>query len=48
MLAQAENFHGKEWFEANDSVHGHDGLLDVEPHDMVSCACNTRSHYTMY
>lgn len=35
-MLQAENFHGKDWFIANDSVHGHDGLLDIEPHDLAS------------
>ncbi|KAF7886431.1 hypothetical protein EAF00_010534 [Botryotinia globosa] len=34
-MKKAENFHNKDWFEANDSVHGHDGLLDVEPHDLA-------------
>ncbi|KAG4030544.1 hypothetical protein MFRU_011g00040 [Monilinia fructicola] len=32
-MKKAENFHGKKWFKANESVHGHDGLLDIEPHD---------------
>jgi hypothetical protein len=35
-VIQAENFHGKDWFKANDEVHGKDGLLDVEPHDLVN------------
>ena len=33
---QAENFHGKEWFKADEQAHGYEGLLDVEPHDLVS------------
>ncbi|PQE28213.1 GMC oxidoreductase protein [Rutstroemia sp. NJR-2017a BBW] len=33
--SKAENFHGKDWFKANDEVHGKDGLLDVEPHDLA-------------
>lgn len=37
-MKKAENFHGKEWFKADDSVHGHDGLLDVEPHDLAPIA----------
>ncbi|PQE24959.1 GMC oxidoreductase protein [Rutstroemia sp. NJR-2017a WRK4] len=34
-MKKAENFHGKDWFKANDEVHGKDGLLDVEPHDLA-------------
>lgn len=30
---QAENFHGKKWFKDDTKAHGHDGLLDIEPHD---------------
>jgi hypothetical protein len=33
---QAENFHNKKWFKADDAVHGYNGPLDIEPHDLVS------------
>ncbi|KUJ16260.1 alcohol oxidase [Mollisia scopiformis] len=34
-MKKAENFHGKKWFKANEAAHGHDGLLDIEPHDLA-------------
>lgn len=34
-MKKAENFHGKEWFKEDEETHGHDGLLDIEPHDLV-------------
>ncbi|KAH8678590.1 hypothetical protein BGZ60DRAFT_468061 [Tricladium varicosporioides] len=34
-MRKAENFHTKKWFKANESVHGHNGLLDIEPHDLA-------------
>lgn len=35
-MKKAESFHTKKWFKADESVHGYDGLLDIEPHDLVS------------
>lgn len=32
-MKKAENFHGKKWFKEDTKAHGHDGLLDIEPHD---------------
>jgi len=32
---QAENFHGKEWFQEDSKAHGYSGPLDIEPHDLV-------------
>jgi hypothetical protein len=34
-MKKAENFHNKKWFDADKDAHGYDGLLDVEPHDLV-------------
>jgi choline dehydrogenase-like flavoprotein len=34
-MKKAENFHGKKWFQADEEAHGKDGLLDIEPHDLV-------------
>ncbi|KAH6717987.1 hypothetical protein BKA61DRAFT_598800 [Leptodontidium sp. MPI-SDFR-AT-0119] len=34
-MKKAENFHGKNWFKADENAHGHDGLLDIEPHDLA-------------
>lgn len=31
--SQAENFHGKKWFKEDTNAHGHEGPLDIEPHD---------------
>jgi hypothetical protein len=35
-MKKAENFHNKKWFKADEAAHGYDGLLDLEPHDLVS------------
>lgn len=35
-MKKAENFHGKDWFKADTKAHGYDGLLNIEPHDMVN------------
>ncbi|TVY39803.1 Oxygen-dependent choline dehydrogenase [Lachnellula occidentalis] len=32
-MKKAENFHGKEWFKADEEAHGYDGPLNIEPHD---------------
>lgn len=34
-MKKAENFHSKKWFNEDQSTHGYDGPLDVEPHDLV-------------
>ncbi|EKD18245.1 uncharacterized protein L3040_004797 [Drepanopeziza brunnea f. sp. 'multigermtubi'] len=34
-MKKAENFHGKEWFKADEEAHGHEGLLHTEPHDLA-------------
>ncbi|KAH7370498.1 hypothetical protein BKA65DRAFT_488561 [Rhexocercosporidium sp. MPI-PUGE-AT-0058] len=34
-MKKAENFHGKNWFKADENAHGHDGPLDIEPHDLA-------------
>ncbi|RMZ68473.1 gmc oxidoreductase [Pyrenophora seminiperda CCB06] len=34
-MKKSETFHGKEWFEADPSVHGTSGPLHVEPHDLA-------------
>ncbi|PVH88080.1 GMC oxidoreductase [Cadophora sp. DSE1049] len=34
-MKKAENFHSKKWFKADETAHGHDGLLDIEPHDLA-------------
>ncbi|KAE8448655.1 hypothetical protein EG329_009080 [Mollisiaceae sp. DMI_Dod_QoI] len=34
-MKKAENFHGKTWFKADEAAHGHDGPLDIEPHDLA-------------
>ncbi|KAH6676255.1 hypothetical protein B0J14DRAFT_585158 [Halenospora varia] len=34
-MKKAESFHTKKWFKADESVHGYDGLLDIEPHDLA-------------
>lgn len=34
-LNQSENFHNKEWFQAEEKAHGYDGPLHIEPHDMA-------------
>ncbi|QSZ34313.1 hypothetical protein DSL72_005904 [Monilinia vaccinii-corymbosi] len=34
-MKKAENFHGKQWFEANDSAHGYDGPLDAPISKMI-------------
>jgi hypothetical protein len=35
IIPQAENFHDKEWFMSDSENHGYDGLVHIEPHDMV-------------
>lgn len=32
---QSENFHGKDWFKAEEKAHGYDGHLHIEPHDLA-------------
>ena len=32
---QAETFHTKPWFEADEKAHGYDGPLHTEPHDLA-------------
>lgn len=32
-MAKSETFHGKSWFDADESSHGTDGPLHTEPHD---------------
>ncbi|PBP20628.1 alcohol oxidase [Diplocarpon rosae] len=34
-MKKAENFHGKIWFKADEESHGHEGPLDIEPHDLA-------------
>jgi len=34
-MKKAENFHGKKWFQSDEEAHGKEGLLDIEPHDLV-------------
>ncbi|RDW69233.1 FAD protein-2 [Coleophoma cylindrospora] len=34
-MKKAENFHSKDWFEADPKAHGYDGLLNTEPHDLA-------------
>ncbi|CZT52963.1 probable glucose dehydrogenase precursor short protein] [Rhynchosporium secalis] len=34
-MKKAENFHSKKWFKADENAHGHEGLLDTEPHDLA-------------
>jgi choline dehydrogenase-like flavoprotein len=32
---QAETFHTKPWFKADEKAHGYDGPLHTEPHDLA-------------
>ena len=32
---QAESFHNKPWFKADEKAHGHDGPLHTEPYDLA-------------
>ncbi|KAH0398527.1 alcohol oxidase, partial [Aureobasidium melanogenum] len=34
-MRKSETFHNKDWFEANERVHGTDGPLHIEPHDLA-------------
>ncbi|KAG9238522.1 hypothetical protein BJ875DRAFT_532301 [Amylocarpus encephaloides] len=34
-MKKAENFHNKKWFKADESAHGYDGMLHIEPHDLA-------------
>lgn len=34
-MRKAESFHTKDWFEADEKAHGHDGPLHIEPHDLA-------------
>ncbi|KAK6208123.1 hypothetical protein LQW54_007170 [Pestalotiopsis sp. IQ-011] len=34
-MKKAENFHSKPWFKSDKSLHGHDGPLHLEPHDLA-------------
>ncbi|KAI9726285.1 MAG: hypothetical protein M1828_001558 [Chrysothrix sp. TS-e1954] len=35
LMAKAETFHEKDWFAHDKEVHGYDGPLHVEPHDLA-------------
>jgi hypothetical protein len=34
-VVQAETFHTKPWFQADEKAHGYDGPLNIEPHDLA-------------
>ncbi|KAK5099254.1 hypothetical protein LTS08_005834 [Lithohypha guttulata] len=34
-MRKSENFHTKDWFQADAKAHGYDGPLHIEPHDLA-------------
>lgn len=34
-MKKAEKFHEKKWFKEDKEAHGYNGMLDIEPHDLV-------------